>query len=302
MENFSRDQHIATINKIYGENGGKDTITNPQQKKAYMDANLIDLAFDTPIYRIFRIDRLISTLKENKLCLVKPKLWDDPFENFLLNASGVLDDGTPVSFEPIREQYYGQCWSLKEECDGLWRNYTSNSCKTCTPNDFNERAGHSPVSAKVKTTVGKLMDAFYDETNPVHSLCYFIGKVRYCKIDDIVNYLKDANITDTTNINQVLSLLIKRESFSYEEEVRLVFSRPSPESKIDSSTIKNPWDNSSDAFKFTIDPNLLFDEIELNPWIDEDKCCSIIGDIKKYYKGDVLKSKLYEHPFFTVKL
>ena len=302
MENFSRDKHIEEINQIFFKWGGSLEIKNEKQKEEYMNANLVDLTFDTPIYRIFRTERLISTLKEKELYLVKPKFWDDPFENFLFNARGVLDDGTPVSFEPIREQFYGQCWSLKEECDGLWRNYTSNSCKTCTIDDFNKRNGHSPTSAKVKTTVGKLMDAFYDETNPLHSVCYFMGKVRYCKIDDIVNYLKEANVSDTTNINQVLSLLIKRESFSYEEEVRLVFSRPSPEPGRDASAIKNPWDYNSDTFKFRIEPDLLFDEIELNPWIDEDNCCSIISEINKYYKGDVTKSKLYEHPFFTVKL
>lgn len=300
MENFTRELHISAINEIC--KWGRDMVISNDNKKAYMDANLIDLAFDTPIYRIFRIDRLISTLKGKKLCLVKPQLWDDPFENFLLNASGVLDDGTPVSFEPTREQFYGQCWSLKEECDGLWRNYTSYSCEKCTFCNYWKRHGHSPTSAKVKTTVGKLIDAFYDETNPFHSLCYFMGKVRYCTIDEIVDYLKEANVTDTTNVNQVLSLLIKRESFSYEEEVRLVFSRPSSGSKIDLSTIKNQWDDNSDTFEFTIDPDQLFDEIELNPWIDEDKCCSIICDIKKYYNGEVMKSKLYEHPFFTVKL
>lgn len=301
MKDFSKQAYLNEINQIYFKNGGSVKITNQQQKDAYINANTIDLDPNTPIFRIFKIENLISTLKDKKLCLVKPRLWDDPFENFLFNAEGILKDGTHVSFEPIREQFYGQCWSLKEECDGLWRNYTSNSCKKCTDNDYNKRHGHTPISVKVKTTVGKLMDAFYDETNPFHSLCYFIGKVRYCKISDIVDYLKDANnITDTTNINQVLSLLIKRKAFSYEEEVRLVFSRPSPESEIDLSSIKNPWNHNSDTFKFTIDPDQLFDEIELNPWIDN--CDSIISDIKKYYKGNVVKSKLYDHPFFTLKL
>lgn len=302
MDIFTRDSHINAIIKIDIENGGKSTITNPKQKEAYINANIVDLTPDTPIYRIFKIERLLSALKERKLCLVRPKLWDDPFENFLFNASGVLDDGSIVSFKPIRKQYYGQCWSLKEECDGLWRNYTSNSCKTCTKSDFNKRKGHSPISAKVKTTVSKLMDAFYDETNPFHYSCYFIGKVRYCKIDEIVNYLKEANVTDDTNINQVLSLLIKRESFSYEEEVRLIFSMPSPESQIDINKIKNQWDYNSDVFNFSIKPNQLFDEIELNPWIDNQECASIINEIKKYYDGNIVKSKLYNHPFFKIKL
>ncbi|MBQ9547318.1 MAG: hypothetical protein IJU90_08555 [Bacteroidales bacterium] len=301
MENFSKDKYIELISRIYFKWGGTVKINNEKQKEDYMNANLLDLTFDTPIYRIFKIERLISTLKEKELCLVKPKLWDDPFENSLLNSTGILDDGTPVSFEPIREQYYGQCWSLKEECDGLWRNYTSNSCERCSFCDYRKRHGHSPVSAKVKTTVGKLMNAFYDETNPFHSLCYFMGKVRYSKTDDIVNYLKAANVTDTTNINQVLSLLIKRESFSYEEEVRLIFTRPD-NSDIDLTNVKNPWESSSDFYKFKIDPNSLFDEIELNPWMDNNSCASTINEIRKYYTGPVEKSKLYNHPFFKIRI
>lgn len=295
MQNFTKGKFIEAIKKINED-------ISIENKRDYMDAHIIDLTFDTPIYRIFKIDRLISTLKEKKLCLVKPRLWDDPFENFLLNSKGILDDGTCVSLESIREQYYGQCWSLKEECDGLWRNYTSNSCKTCTKNDFDKRNGHSSISAKVKTTVGKLMDAFYDETNRFHSLCYFMGKARYLKIDDIVDYLKGANVMDNTNVNQVLSLLIKRESFSYEEEVRLVFWRPDQGPQLDLKQIKNLWDYDSDYFKFTIDSDQLFDEIELNPWIGDNECKSITDEIKKYFSGNIVKSKLYNHPFFNVKL
>ena len=35
------------------------------------------------IYRIFTIDRLIEMFDEKVNTLVKPELWDDPFENFL---------------------------------------------------------------------------------------------------------------------------------------------------------------------------------------------------------------------------
>ena len=77
---------------------------------------------------------------------------------------------------------------------------------------------------------------------------------------------------------------------------------PSPESQIDINKIKNQWDYNSDVFNFSIKPNQLFDEIELNPWIDNQECASIINEIKKYYDGNVVKSKLYNHPFFKIKL
>ena len=108
-------------------------------------------------------------------------------------------------------------------------------------------------------------------------------------------------LKDTTNINQVLSLMIKREPFSYEEEVRLIFTRPD-NTDIELKTVKNPWDCNSDIFKFQIDPCQIFEEIELNPWIDNKSCVSTINEIQKYYDGPVVKSKLYNHPFFKIKM
>jgi len=48
-----------------------------------MKNNLIfldDKDLDKPIYRIFSFSRLKEIFDTNQLTLVKPKLWDDPFE------------------------------------------------------------------------------------------------------------------------------------------------------------------------------------------------------------------------------
>lgn len=293
MKNFNEQERTKAIIKLSAQSGGTDQISNPEQKMRYMDANLIDLGFDTPVYRIFCLDRFLSTLKEKKLCLVKPRLWDDPFENFLMNAKGVLDDGTPVSFEPVREKYYGLCWTLKKECDGLWRNYTNYySCKKCIESDFKKRHGKKPISVKVRSTVGKLMNAFYNEKDPFHNLSYFMGKVRYLEMNDIVNHLIKEHLTDDTNVSQVLSLMIKRKSFAYEEEVRMIYT--SPDNDYSKST--------SDIYKFDIDPDIIFEEVELDPWVDNNDCQTTIDNIKQFYHGKITRSKLYDDPFFRVKL
>ena len=142
------------------------------------------------------------------------------------------------------------------------------------------------------------MNAFYDESNPFHSLCYFMGKVDYCDMEDIVECLKSVNVVDNTNINQILSLLKKRSSFSYEEEVRLIFCRP--EEVIEN--VKNSWDPCSDIFEFQIEPNDLFDEIEFDPWVDENIYNKFKEQFVQYYNGSIVKSKLYEHSFFKIKL
>ena len=51
--------------------------------KNYIDIDQKD--YSKRIFRIFSTDRLIEMFEKNENVLVKPELWDDPFENFILN-------------------------------------------------------------------------------------------------------------------------------------------------------------------------------------------------------------------------
>ena len=91
-----------------------------------MTDNLIFLTeadLDKPLYRIFSFQRLEEIFQENKLTLVKPRLWEDPFENFILNSTGYLADGREFQIG-FRDNFYGQCWSLTIESDAMWRIYS----------------------------------------------------------------------------------------------------------------------------------------------------------------------------------
>lgn len=265
-------------------NAGKNCVPF---KNEFIDANTINLSLDDTIYRIFSLDKFKKTLDKNKLCLVRPHKWEDPFENFLLNSEGRLDDGTPVGFENIRNNYYGQCWTLKKECDGLWRNYK----------------GDEPAAIKVKTTVGKLMEQFYDLTNKFHELSYFIGKVDYVSDTEIENFFKsEIDIMNfQSGVEFAQTLLIKRLSFAYEEEVRIIFCKPST-NEIDLSKIRNPWNN-SDLFFVNIDPNSLFEEIEIDPWLTKEEFEKLKQEIIDLgFTGHITHSSLYNKPFFVTKI
>lgn len=269
-----------------------DFSTNPttaqnQFKDQYIDINTINLDSEEEIYRIFSLEKFIKTLQSNKLCLVRTHLWQDPFENFLLQSNGVLQNGTQVGFENIRDKFYGQCWTLKKECDGLWRNYK----------------GTDKSAIKVKSRVKTLMNQFYDMTNHFHNLSYFIGKVDYVQDSAIENFFK--NEIDIMNFQSGVefaeSLLIKRLAFAYEEELRIIFSKPT-NSDIDLSKIKNPWDD-SDLFFVNIDPNLLFEEIEIDPWLTPKEFEDLKQEIIDLgFTGNITQSSLYNKPFFTAKL
>lgn len=273
-------------------------ISNKEIRKEFIEHNILNfqngdevIDYNTPIYRIFSLNWLLEALKNKEFCLVKPKMWDDPYENFVLNSKGRTKNGIEVNLDSLKENYYAQCWSLKEECDGLWRNYTSNSCVTCNSEAFKNRHGKHPISGKVKTTVGKLMNAFYNENNRFHSICYFIGKVKYVGDDDIKNLVNKALriVTNQLNYMQMMTLLIKRKPFEYENEVRLLYC-------------KTDQDDLGDLCKFNINPDELIDEITLDPWVEPEQSGSIIKQIKKYYNGTVGVSKLYEKGNFEFQI
>lgn len=156
---------------------------------------------------------------------------------------------------------------------------------------------------KVKTTVRKLFGALYDINNPFHCVNYFIGRVNYISDKEIVNYLKTAfdEIKDSTGVGIVNSLLIKRTPFKYEEEVRLIFNKPN-DNDANFSSVMNKWD-SSNKFFIKINPTDLFDEMETDPWIEDDIFSKISEEIKaNNYAGAINRSGLYNEPFFSVKI
>ena len=57
-----------------------------KQKMEIPDDNFINIKpeeYNSPIYRVTTIDRLLDMLKSKNLILRRPKLWEDPFENSL---------------------------------------------------------------------------------------------------------------------------------------------------------------------------------------------------------------------------
>ena len=191
MKPFSEEERKTEI--------GWENLSDDQFKTKYLNVNAVNLDLKESLFRIFNYEYFLKDLENNTLTLVSPDLWDDPFENFLLKSKGKLDDGSEVDFSVIRDSFYSQCWSLKEECDGLWRNYRCN-------NEDKDR-----IAIKAKTTSGKLFENVYDINDKRHYLSYFIGKVDYVSDEEIAGYFKD-NISlpnFQTGIEFALTLLKK---------------------------------------------------------------------------------------------
>jgi len=68
------------------------------------------------VYRVTSLDRLFELFAKRQKVLVSPKLWDDPFENFILRSQRIS-----------RQGWYGQCWTRQRASDAMWRIYSQDS-------------------------------------------------------------------------------------------------------------------------------------------------------------------------------
>jgi len=70
--------------------------------------NIPDVERHFPVYRIITRERLKEIFEKQVNTLVKPHLWEDPFEDLLVKVEGQLPTGELVEFGQ-RYDFYGQC-------------------------------------------------------------------------------------------------------------------------------------------------------------------------------------------------
>ncbi len=221
--------------------------------------------------------------------MVKPASWEDPFENFLLQAKAKI--GAEVArLEGLREKLYGQSWMACAESDAMWRIYSK--VPTKGSRDLTDEVG-----VKVRTKVGKLFPALFNSSNNAPELCFWAGRVNYLTQEGLNalvadNDLMESWVTDATGKGHVQSLLIKRDAFDHEREVRLIYDA------------NNGYDyEANPLYFFGIDPNGVFEEIILDPRLSEQHSNEIGAAIRDAgYTGPVSQSSLYLPPQYTVTI
>lgn len=255
-----------------------------------MTNNIINLDpkdLELNIYRIYPLNRFIEIMKQNQNVLVKTSLWEDPFENFILNSTGKLSTGESFTIAS-RDQYFGQCWSWKRESDAMWRIYSQHIKDSKTQELITDNIG-----IKVKSTVRKVFEPLFsiqnNHTNPynkeIYNLNSFIGKVKYHSKKDLIKLLKENGsdlILDQLGIGQASTLMLKRLAFTHEKEIRILYH----------NNMGNPLDK---IYPYKIDPNLCFEEIVVDPRIPEEVYQQIKNKIVNAgYKNKIVQSGLYK--------
>lgn len=234
--------------------------------------------WDKPIYRIYPKSRFIELLDSKTNVLVQPSLWDDPMENFFLNSIVKTEDGELGSLENIAAGWYGQCWTTTVESDAMWRIYS-----------------HDKNGVKVRTTIRKLFESFYDKNDDYRKLKYFIGKVSYQSRQEIEDFLSRVAFTDLALGGQAdkfaRTLCIKRPEFDHEQEVRLLF-QDAQNQHADKKVIA-----------FDLDPSLVFDEVVIDPRIPGNEFNEIKAElIGKGFSAPITQSTLYKISKTIIKM
>jgi len=254
-----------------------------------LDNNFINIQQaerDKSIYRIVSLGRLFDIFKNRKLMLVQPKLWDDPYENCILQGKFFFSGVGMVSIA-YRSKFYGSCWTLHDETDAMWRIYAPNK-----------------DGVKIKTSINKLFNSLLDTRNNLHFKdreC-FIGKVTYETEAGIVDFFhrlstsddKKLLFVDRTMISQVMTLLIKREAFVHEKEVRLIYYDQQNECR----NRRNGC--CEEIFQYEIQPESLFEEIIFDPRMDIGKYKQVSECFQQKFSWDlpIKQSTLYRYPSF----
>lgn len=272
---FRRHNPNLTSNS-HGSVGGWPLVTRDDPR----DRAILDIEdVDRPIYRIFSRERFLQLLDTRSIGLVRTRMWEDPFENFLLHARARLSNGESVGLADLRDRYYGQCWTLNEESDAMWRIYSA------------EKA----TGIKVRSTPRRLFDAVYHTGVEAPQLAFFLGLVHYLPEKQIAQIMTQPDVArmlllDSTGLNQVRTLLFKRYEFSHEAEVRMIFRENARD-----------YDRAANVCSFSVDPSQLIQEVVLDPRATPEAIQDLTSEIRAHgFTGTIRQSALYRLPDFEI--
>jgi hypothetical protein len=240
---------------------------------------------DQPIYRIFSLWFFEAALRVQQLVLVSPHKWEDPYE--ALPYSTMLTDlrGKPQQQIPLGRYLHAawaQCWSQTKESDTLLRAYS----RVMKDPHHNRNTTPRDEGVRVRSTPRKLLSAMQIRAKSMPMSC-FVGAVRYQPGDAIRQEL--VNIIERKGPSAVgrgqlraESLLLKRDAFSHEVEVRIICVADELTSNLD--TIQIPIDPSEVFEEVTFDPRL-----ELFERYEREQTARTLG-----YRGSFGISELYQ--------
>lgn len=152
-----------------------------------------DLSPNTKLYRYITIESFLALVETGLIPFTNVNKWDDKWEVILSKIPTVDEDNKPKA--PLYSFYqyiFGQCWSLREESDAMWRIYSP-----------------AKTGIRIATSIEKFN--LLSEVSRLH-----IEKVIY--FDSVADLLAKAS----SHTSPFKDALFKRSVFDHECEVRVL--------------------------------------------------------------------------------
>ena len=184
----------------------------------------LDGELDRPLYRIFPLWHFEDMLRVRRLALVSPNLWEDPREDIPASIVMQRPDHKQKELNGYLHPARCQCWSFECESDSLLRAYSRVTIdplhkRNCEPRN---------EGVMVRTTARKLSKALTEWTERATWGKFYLGRVQYLAKEEatqmVVNTLAGKGPVEIgRGEHRAQSLLLKRQAFAHEDEVRLIW-------------------------------------------------------------------------------
>lgn len=228
------------------------------------------------LYRVMSLEQFIDMMFDgahakpftmsNKI--VRPWMWDDPYEKILSLKSTLFHS----------ERWFGQCWSMSEENDSIWRNLSQNGNNRCV---------------KIKVSINNLKKSL---------LSYNKDSAQFILAP--VNYFSKETIDEFTSTSESLAKLAKTDK-RYErmqldsELIILLTKRPAfrPENEVRLLVYDKTETLETNIWKYPFDINSYVEEVMFDPWTKDyyqDDYKELLGRMGLENVGKVTFSQLYK--------
>jgi hypothetical protein len=252
---------------------------------------LYGLEAQIPVSRIIPVHWFLDDLRAQRTRLVQPSTWEDPGEDTISWMAFQYQDERP-SRQRFGHDFlppaFAQCWTRTQSSAPLWNAYSRVR--------HNASGGQDESRAKdeglqLRSTPEKLVRALIAGA-PSRGRCY-VGSVRYVPspgvTQEVVNEVGTrglASFCDPTK--RALVALYKREAFSHENEVRLLYVGY----RGDFAEMMVPWDYNAVVALIVLDGRI--NDAERR---EREDALREAG-----YTGEIRRPDLYQRTFWQVVL
>ena len=245
--------------------------------------------------RFMPFERFYDLVLSDLDSLSHPMMWDDPFESVFCNALELEPGKFNIPY--LYVETHMQSWTHGDESDAMWRIYSPNRNGVMVTASVDDLLSILPTKRSSKIPVQNYLGLVKYVSEAQFESALSDGKVIRALLDNHAGAIMGMNPL------YFVPLLMKRQAFEHEREVRVIIAklRDEPEGML--------FSENQDSKKFVskvlarvqrLDCEIMnnfyarLPEVTLDPRVDDATAARFEGMLRRIgFKGDVRRSTLY---------